>query len=54
MNGTFSKGEWLANICSHIPNPREHMVRYYVEFPFMLSEAGISAWLPDYRPNHFT
>lgn len=21
--------EWLANICAHIPNPREHMVRYY-------------------------
>ena len=25
----FTALEWLANICSHIPNPREHMVRYY-------------------------
>ncbi|MFC1746531.1 transposase [Candidatus Riflebacteria bacterium] len=25
----FSSLEWLANICSHIPNPGEHMVRYY-------------------------
>ena len=32
MDGTFSKGEWLANICSHIPNPREHMVRYYGQY----------------------
>ncbi|MFC1744994.1 transposase [Candidatus Riflebacteria bacterium] len=25
----FSALEWLAVICSHIPNPGEHMVRYY-------------------------
>lgn len=25
----FPALEWLANICSHIPNPGEHMVRYY-------------------------
>ena len=28
----FSALEWLANICSHIPNPREHMVRYYGQY----------------------
>ncbi len=24
----FPALEWLASICSHIPNPGEHMVRY--------------------------
>ncbi len=28
----FPALEWLANICSHIPNPREHMVRYYGQY----------------------
>jgi hypothetical protein len=28
----FTGLEWLANICSHIPNPREHMVRYYGQY----------------------
>ena len=25
----FSALEWLANICSHIPKPGEHTIRYY-------------------------
>ena len=28
----FTALEWLANICSHIPNPREHMIRYYGQY----------------------
>ncbi|MFZ2956905.1 MAG: transposase, partial [Candidatus Ozemobacteraceae bacterium] len=28
----FPALEWLANICSHIPNPREHAVRYYGQY----------------------
>jgi hypothetical protein len=28
----FTALEWLANICSHIPNPREHMVPYYGQY----------------------
>ncbi|MHB9096840.1 MAG: transposase [Syntrophales bacterium] len=28
-NGIFDAPEWLAAMCSHVPNRGEQMVRYY-------------------------
>ena len=51
----FSALEWLANICSHIPNPGEHTIRYYGFYSNVArgkrkKQAGDSAALTIHEP----
>jgi hypothetical protein len=49
-NKTFSALEWLAAMCSHVPNKGEQMVRYYGYYSNVCRgkrhKAGSDAWIP--------
>jgi hypothetical protein len=46
----FPALEWLAAMCSHIPNRGEQMVRYYERFEFSKIWLGFH-FMPDFLKN---